>query len=502
MEFADEKRRLYHLAVEQGLDNAHDFSQYTCAPKYLVNKWVKHFFRPPEPMEFPKVPKLVNKFPLGADPEFAFLDSGGRYCHAETLGMNTILPFGCDMAGRQAELRAHSSRFALEVVASLVDALRWIPQFYPTTALQWVAMPYVANDGCGGHVHFGRKRPNRQQEVDILNKAMFLLVHTGTLDNSARQQNTKFGRFSDIRLQSHGYEFRSFPTWMYSPWGAYFVLVISKLMLHHGVAFKPIPEKAKWQLVNLLRLYRSIDDDAAIVLAAWHKLSPPVADETCFRARWGVEQQKEGIPLKPMNSLYFPLSLKPEPRTCVELFESLTAGLPLQKRAPVPMWEPFQLGRDFQSVRVQPHVFEIPNIAQGLVSKYYTVRIEFSNQPNTLVFSGSIARLDEIAIRHAFSSLDVRLIFVEGNNRSLYLEIAVPKSITEERESVKQVRRILADTQLFPICKGEDIYIADWVKWDSPLDMKPEKFYGKIIASVKGQAAPKLAVRQVDEEGF
>src|SRR5271155_3396399 len=147
MEFQDEKRRLYHLAVEQGLDAHHDFSACTAAPVHYVEKWVKRFFSAPEKMEFPREPKLVNHFALGADPEFAFINNAtGRYCHAQDLGMITTLPFGCDMAGRQAELRAHSSRFALEVVASMVDALRWIPQFYNVDELLWVAAPYVGND--------------------------------------------------------------------------------------------------------------------------------------------------------------------------------------------------------------------------------------------------------------------------------------------------------------------------------------------------------------------
>lgn len=495
MEYRDEKRRLYHMAVELGLPSDHDFAAYTGVPRELVKKWMKQFFAPPKMMlACPLNPQLVNKFSLGADPEYAFVDVLGKYCHAQDVGMSTILPFGCDMAGRQAELRAHSSRFALEVVASLVDALRWIPQFYDTDHLKWVAMPYVGNDGCGGHIHFGRKRPTRDAEVRLLDNAFFMLTATGVfnpLSVKMRGSNTKFGGYGDYRLQSHGYEYRSFPTWMYSPWGAYFTLVISKLMLYHGVNFQAVRGQEMWQLINLLRLYRNVDDDAAIALKAWHQRGFPIPDEKCFRERWGVEKKMQPGPPRSLQSLYFPLSLVPEEKTVIELWQHLSGGWGMPQRAPKPNWEPFELGRDFSPVRVQPHVFEIPNIAQGLVSKYYRVSVAFARQVNTIDIMGAVEGLDKRAIVEHFNALDVATTFSYApHDKGLYFQIGIPKVIMDDREKVKQVRSILADTQLFPVCKGEDIRTADWSKWDNPVDMLQPKMYGKVLATVRGQKVP------------
>jgi hypothetical protein len=490
MEYRDEKRRLHQLAVEQGLDSRHNFTACTGAPAVFVKRWMKQFFEPPAPMNFPVVPKLVNHFALGADPEFAFFDKQGRYIHAETVGMTTILPFGCDMAGRQAELRAHSSRFALEVVASMVDALRWIPELAPEAGqLDWRAMPFVANDGCGGHVHFGRKRPERNEEIAILGKAFQLLIAAGTFDKNTcakRQEYTKYGRPGDFRLQSHGYEYRAFPTWMYSPWGAYFVMVVSKLLLQYKKPLLPVKGREIHQLVNLLRYFQGEDDDAAIALRTWYKRGFPVAHEQDFKQYWGVSGPPVFMPLK---RLYFPLSLKPEERTCEELFESFTTGLPLVRRSPKPTWEPFQLGKDFYSVLVQPHVFEIPNIAQGLVSKHRRVLVQFSNLDESVQFLGATGALNQDEIKRAVQALDCRVHFAEEPGSSL-LSVCVPKEITKDREKVRLFRAMLCDTNLFPICKGEDIETVNWSIWDTPVEFVPKKIYGKILASVKGQKEP------------
>ncbi len=332
----------------KGLDETYDFTSLTGVPPYLVKKWMKKFFAVPEAIEFPTAPRLVNHFSLGADPEFAFVDKNQRYIHAEKLGMNTLLPFGCDMAGRQAELRAYSSRFVLEVVASLVDTLRWIPSFYATNSLQWLAPAFINRDGCGGHVHFGRKRPTRDAEIDILNSITNLLTKMGVFDiqgTKDRTDLTNFGKLGDFRFQSHGYEYRTFPTWLSSPWVAYLTLVISKLALHFGTPITYVNGKEKIQLINLLRLYRYLDDDAAIALKAWSLWGTPQYNAMCFKTRWGVYDGPvySALNKKNIQEYYFPSSLKPEEATIRELLYLFLTGTPLKLRDPQPTWEPFQL---------------------------------------------------------------------------------------------------------------------------------------------------------------
>jgi hypothetical protein len=488
LEYADERRRLYQLAVLQGLDETYDFTQLTGVPSYLVKKWMGRFFVAPGAIEFPKVPRLVNRFALGADPEFAFIGENKVYCHAEKLGMNTILPFGCDMAGRQAELRAHSSRFALEVVASLVDALRWIPSFYNTSRLQWIAPAFIDRDGCGGHIHFGRKRPTRDAEVDILDSVLRLLKNTGVFDangTSLRIQNTRFGQNGDIRLQPHGYEYRAFPTWLSSPQVAYLTLVISKLALHFGTPIPYVRGKEKIQLINLLRLYRHLDDDAAIALRMWSLYGIPQYDATCFKERWGVFDNPFILVNKNIQDYYFPLSLRPEEATVRELLYLFLIGTPLKLREPQAAWKPFKLGQNFKLVTVRPHIMELPNIAQGLVSKNYSVNLQQAGDDRITVYaSGNV--LDENKIRNAVKKLrpDVGFIHTKGE---ISIRIYVPRVILQNQVQVEEFRDIISDTSLFPISKGENIDKVDWRHWDNPVKPPAEKLYGKILLEQKGQ---------------
>lgn len=504
MEYADEKRRLYHLAVVQGLDADYDFTQLTNVPAPLVRQWVKKFFAPQQLIQYSATPRLVNRFALGADPEFVFSTFKGGYFHAERLGMNTILPFGCDMAGRQAELRAHSSRFALEVIASLVDALRWIPRFYATQELLWLAQPYMANDGVGGHVHFGRKRPTRELEIDILDAGMHLLSATGVFDDEGtaeRRRQTKFGGTGDIRLQSHGYEYRSYPTWLSSPWQAYFTVVASKLMLHFGVRIPPIRGKEGIQLLNLFRMYRYLDDDAAIALRAYHLKGLPEHDATCFKERWGVKERDnlEKLYGELSKDYFFPLSLIPEETTKQELFSAFVSGAVLPVRRPVATWKPFNLGKGFQNVKVQPHIFELPNVAQGLVSKHYAVTLSRSDREPSVVIICRKNLLDTRRIRQVIGSIGVHVDFLES--QSLEMNIQVPRGLLEARNQVRLFRDIISDTTLFPICEGEKLELVNWAVWDNPRVQEAVPLQGKILLQSQGQkVAPKPMQMMYREE--
>src|SRR6266446_1625709 len=167
---------------------------------------------------YPKTPRLCNRFKLGADPEFTFQGKDGSYIYAENLGLTTLTGFGCDMSGRQAEIRAYPSRFALEVVASIADSLRWMGgvENGVTLGLNWQATAFNGKDGCGGHIHFGRRRPQLRE----------------------RQTLTPghYGKAGDIRVTNHGYEYRTPSTPLSSPWLTYFTLVVNKLMVYHGKA--------------------------------------------------------------------------------------------------------------------------------------------------------------------------------------------------------------------------------------------------------------------------
>ena len=71
--------------------------------------------RAERPNAVPAVPRLLNHFKLGADPEFAFLNEGKQHS-AHDFGLRAGLCFGADNNGRLVELRPRASRYAVEVV--------------------------------------------------------------------------------------------------------------------------------------------------------------------------------------------------------------------------------------------------------------------------------------------------------------------------------------------------------------------------------------------------
>src|SRR5438105_3953051 len=96
-------------------------------------------------------PRLVNRFKLGCDPEYVF--SNGRFVPAEECDLHVGRAFGCDGSGGPVELRAHPSRFAVGVVASLLNTMRLLAASNETArTCAWIAGGYNHRHPAGGHI--------------------------------------------------------------------------------------------------------------------------------------------------------------------------------------------------------------------------------------------------------------------------------------------------------------------------------------------------------------
>ena len=190
-------------------------------------------------LNFSRQKRFVNRFCLGADPEWIFgsREDPGLKASAKDFGMKTGCAFGMDSNGRLAELRAYPSRWAVEVVAGIAETLRWVPLAASNTlAYDYVAGAHKTEDSLGGHVHLGRKRPYRADEILALDALNHALAAAGVFPlkewnyrRSQRGGRFGYGQDGDIRLQGHGYEYRAFPSWLDSPRQAFLVLTLSKL---------------------------------------------------------------------------------------------------------------------------------------------------------------------------------------------------------------------------------------------------------------------------------
>ena len=341
-------------------------------PEAVRAKWLAKFYRAERPTVVPVQPRLLNHFKLGADPEFAMgVQRGGELslANAEQMGLIAGLCVGADNNGRLVELRPAPSRFALEVVASMLSELRWLAVMKPKTAsFSWKAGAYSGHDGLGGHVHFGRKRfgpvvtmNGLQQrasklEIDALDQLTRLLMvsevynMTEMAERRANTQGGHYGLAGDFRQQSHGYEYRTLPSWLNSPWLAYLSLTLAKLVVCDPDFFKNLPAELtqagarKW-IRNTLARYKGLDEDARLAflgLDVWG-LPKAIGYPLDFKPAWGM--------LPPQNDAlwratpfevpkYLPPTLKPSQADVEDIFQNICFGRPIQSWLPTPpTWE-------------------------------------------------------------------------------------------------------------------------------------------------------------------
>ena len=440
--------------------------------------------------QYPRTPRLVNRFALGSDPEFVFTTFKGSYIFAESVGLTTMEGFGCDMAGRQAEIRAYPSRFALEVVASIVDSLRWMAFVHAkkTLDLNWSAISYNGHDGCGGHIHFGRRRPEREKEIKILDGTILSLLNTGILCEETfreRRRLKKYGKWGDVRLKAHGYEYRTPPTALANPWLCYFTLVAHKLALYRGVSETWSEEYLSFR--ELFEHYQNMDDDAAIALKALNLFGLPVDSPADFKPHWGILVDPFLMAEQDFNGVFFPSTIPPEGETCHELFRLLTQGIALPRRLAKPTWEPFWLPRDFYKIDVQTHTLgHLPDVGMDLISRKVIVHLSIGNE--FVIYSAVPLPVQEIR-----KALDVRVSFAH----SAGIDITVPQKFNQSLEQCKLLHDVLSNSKLFPVCKAKDFANVDWSRWDSPEVPKAKPSLGRLIARVEGVPEPPLFQRDI-----
>ena len=494
MEFREEKRKLIATIINSRIPEERfiEFAetQGAAVPRRMLERWKTRFYAI-NAIEFKKEFKTINKFCLGADPEFVFQspDHSGDtgYAFSQQIGLNTLEAFGSDMTGRQAELRAWPNRSALYVVASLVDTLRWMSVRYPKVFLyKWIANAYFGGDGVGGHIHFGRKRGDRDASVKSLDALTTLLTYTGAVDGAGQLQRivaTRYGRPGDIRVQPHGYEFRTMPTWMASPWAAFLTLTLAKLCIFHSLKLPTIKVLQNslsgniTQIKSMLHAFANVDDDARIALIGIQRIGVPAYSQfTDFKKAWGIEK---GDPFKEVEKCYFPPIIEPTDETVKELFDVFVNNKPLGYRKLLPTWKTFKLPEGASKIVIEGHRAGIPEIASGLLSRGVIVHIMAGREGsrNILLAPPSELELDVKAIREALVKRKGLIKNVTVNPpQSGHLYIFVPSSIANNwvvnKDVVADIRWLLSKTGLFPIAKADmigEVDIKYFAKKKTPL---------------------------------
>lgn len=366
-EFVEQKRAFHKAAVDHGIGDKSElrgvFPLGVQVPEKKLIKWLEKLGDLPG---FSSQRRYVNRFKLGADPEFVLTDPKETIerlrIDAGGIGLAQGLAFGADNNGRLAELRPAPSRSAVRVCASVMNTLRWMALLKPQTLrCDWLAGAYICGDGVGGHVHFGRKRPTRGIETNALDALSDILLALNVFpveEVNARRRGDRlhqlYGHPGDIRLQTHGYEYRTFPSWLDSPSLAFLVLTLAKLAVHSpevllGLPSTKDPKIQFRRLYNFLALYKESDDDA---LLACYMLKRGLPGHTGvdFKGNWGVSQEK-GSKDKDFPVVSVVPSIIPgTEEDYQEMFNHLLRGGTMSKTLPRPSWEPLTVPSGYEMV--------------------------------------------------------------------------------------------------------------------------------------------------------
>lgn len=285
-------------------------------------------------------PRLVNRFKLGCDPEFALEGPFGTILNANSISLEVDAAFGCDGSGRPVELRAYPSKFAVEVVASLLNTMRFLAMFNREArgCQRWLTGGYALKQPLGGHIHFGRKirlKSRKYREWAALDDLSCALYQIGYLPGQANRISVgRYGTLGDIRSQSHGFEYRVFPSWLHTPWFAHLMLTLGKLTIREPGAWKDcLGGRACTlkQIEKLLKAYCYLDDDAALALYSLRWLKDGFLTPFNLKPEWGLDEAKASR----QTLSQVPPVIKPDKQAILEIIEAIRTGKPPAWREPL-----------------------------------------------------------------------------------------------------------------------------------------------------------------------
>ena len=445
-------------------------------PSHIREVWLRRYYRP---VENPLAPlgQYVNHFLVGADPEFSLGRDGGLE-DACDLNLKAGLAWGADNNGRLAELRPVPSRSCLRVVASIGAELRWMSWLHHGLMnYQWKSGAWTGRDGLGGHVHFGRKKKTlTPAETAALDTLCFWLYQSGIFnyaEGKERYQRTRghggYGRPGDIRWQLHGWEYRTLPSWLDSPWLAYFSLTLSKLAvfdpqllprLHKNLELES-PSRIKDHLSALLAYYQHRDDDAALAYAILVRRDFPKYDLSDFKPRWGIFAPPVLVP----QVHIIPDSVEPAEVEVREMAQALLAGRPPEPVNSQPTWHPHLLPENYVYLPDMVQTRHAPGLGElmvGLCTYGEGVQVRSLGERQSSIYIGqdwarylSRKYWQELKLRFP----DIKFSQDESNRLTFATGI-------DYKRYGRELKRWLWEGQL-PIWRVEDVQAGSYTQWQA-----------------------------------
>lgn len=489
MKWNEQHEAFKRFAIQHGISKLDEFVQalpfgYGEVSPSRLDRWFKQMLR--VPTNFCGQRRYINRFKLGADPEFIFQQNGERM-DARGFELAQGLAYGMDNNGRLTEIRPWPSRSALEVVASICSALRWLAILNPQVCTcQWVSGVYLHGDGLGGHVHFGRKRPGRVDEIKALDCVQDELLTLGVYNihdilkrRNGDSHNQHYGLPGDFRKQIHGYEYRTFPSWLDSPELAFLILTLSKLVVHNpklvqGFSALPNFERYCQRTRNILAYYKDVDDDARLALMMLMK-KMPIHIGGDFKPRWG---------LGPVNNIpvitALPSCIEPSEQDIAEMFAHLSGKYPLQMRVPEPTWKYTNPPNGYSMLIKTCNTYGakglgemVWDVVQWDGAKLKVVNTKDGDAHRYFSIPEGLAKL----LPKGWKNMTNHKVSVHNDNAAIY-----SNAMAREIEHFQDAKRILTET-VFPFWRISDVKPDSYQVWKLHLAGKPavRKFEGEIL---------------------
>lgn len=499
-EWSKQKTEFLKIAIANGISHpgqiAEAFPLGYNVPQAKIEKWLTRLLA--NPSEFSTQRRYINRFMVGADPEFIFQairsdEDAQTYLSrqpAKDLGLKQGPAFGADNNGRLAEIRPAPSRSVIEVCASILDTFRWMAILAPETLkYQWACGAWQFEDGLGGHVHFGRKRPHRDAEIAGLDDLQAMTLALGMFpmaEVSRRRQpdgrgNHAYGLPGDFRHQRHGYEYRTWPSWLDSPSFAFLIMTLSKLVVHEPGLLRfqrnVKSQNIAQQIKNFLAYYKNLDDDARLALCVLQRGIPRHIGGD-FRGRWGIGLL--GLDPELVKPSYVPLSIRASKDGIAQVFAHLLTGKPLAFQTPTPTWTPSSIPSGYKMCIDIVETVGRKGLGEIICD------LCFSNE-----YPMKITQ-DDFGPRALVVTTDLRQVLTPGHELKKYIEFAkLPSSAISispwwcegGRSSI--VKQCLT-SGLFPIWRVKDVRPDSYKQWRANIwkEQPAHKFKSQVLFNV------------------
>jgi hypothetical protein len=243
---------------------------------------------------------LLNDFLLGADPEFVVIEAGHVQRFAQPVPRYS--PWGLDHASFVIEPHPKPDCSVRQLVQNLKTAMNDFATIAP--AGKWRAGAFLAAPErtitLGGHVHVDQPHCTGPQldALDLFTQHLEALDILPKTECVARRNNGHYGLYSDIRAEHGHFEYRTFPSWLFSQRVTKICLTGTKLAVVDPDGPKEVLGKVATTSLNRLKTFferfQAKDDDANWLLSSKMLDKKLVIDpDKDLRSVWNVEPMKE-----------------------------------------------------------------------------------------------------------------------------------------------------------------------------------------------------------------